>query len=112
MGSIANVVLRGRIFHFRRRVPDTLRPRLRLQELVRSLATTDLRAAKARACQVSETWISETWTSETCREAHCGPRLWPGPGEGLTDKVQERVLDDRYRSVRPQPAQDRPAHAH
>ncbi|WP_298951130.1 DUF6538 domain-containing protein [uncultured Methylobacterium sp.] len=45
MGSIANVVLRGRIFHFRRRVPDTLRPRLRLKELVRSLATTDLRAA-------------------------------------------------------------------
>nr|WP_279356398.1 DUF6538 domain-containing protein [Methylobacterium indicum] len=33
-------------------MPDTLRPRLRLTELVRSLATSDLRAAKARACRV------------------------------------------------------------
>jgi hypothetical protein len=50
--SIANVVLRGRIFHFRRRVPDGLRPRLRLDELVRSLATSEMRTAKLRACQL------------------------------------------------------------
>lgn len=52
MGSIANVVLRGRIFHFRRRVPDVLRPRLRLDELVRSLATANLRTAKLHACRL------------------------------------------------------------
>lgn len=52
MRSIANVVLRGRVFHFRRRVPDGLRTRLRLNELVRSLATGDLRTAKLRACQL------------------------------------------------------------
>ncbi len=52
MVSIANVVLRGRIFHFRRRVPDGLRPRLRLDELVRSLATSEMRTAKLRACQL------------------------------------------------------------
>lgn len=49
MRSIANVVLRRRVFHFRRRVPDGLRPRLRLDELVRSLATADPRTAKLRA---------------------------------------------------------------
>ncbi|UIN37312.1 site-specific integrase [Methylobacterium oryzae] len=46
MRYIANVVLRGRVFHFRRRVPDDLRPRLRLNELVRSLATANPRTAK------------------------------------------------------------------
>lgn len=50
MASIVNVVLRGRIFHFRRRVPDLLRARLRRKELVRSLATTDVPTAKLRAC--------------------------------------------------------------
>ncbi|KQT77414.1 site-specific integrase [Methylobacterium sp. Leaf466] len=49
MGTIQNVVLRGRIFYFRRRVPNGLRPHLRLSELLRSLATSDPRTAKLRA---------------------------------------------------------------
>lgn len=52
MRSIANVVLRGRVFHFRRHVPGSLRPRLRLDELVRSLATSDPHTAKLRAYQL------------------------------------------------------------
>lgn len=52
MRSIANVVLRGRVFHFRRRVPSSLRPRLRLDELVRSLATSNPHTAKLRAYQL------------------------------------------------------------
>ncbi len=80
MGSIANVVLRGRVFHFRRRVPDTLRPRLGLKELVRSLATTDLRAAKARACRVY-------LASESLFTALCATPM-------LTDDQLARLVQD------------------
>ncbi|WP_197031029.1 DUF6538 domain-containing protein [Methylobacterium sp. 10] len=52
MAPIANVVLRGRTFHFRRRVPTGLRATLRLNEMVRSLGTSDARTAKLRACQL------------------------------------------------------------
>ncbi len=52
MGRIANVVLRGRAFYFRRRVPADLRERLGRRELVRSLAIVDPRAARTRACQL------------------------------------------------------------
>ncbi|KQO59118.1 MULTISPECIES: DUF6538 domain-containing protein [unclassified Methylobacterium] len=61
MAPIANVVLRGRTFHFRRRVPTGLQPKLRLTEMVRSLGTSDGRTAKLRACQLyvaSETIFS------------------------------------------------------
>ncbi|WP_455957104.1 DUF6538 domain-containing protein [Methylorubrum aminovorans] len=46
MGFVANVVQRGRTFHFRRRIPADLRQRLGRHELVRSLGTGDIRAAK------------------------------------------------------------------
>lgn len=36
VASLANVVLRGSILHFRRAVPADLRPRLKRSELVRS----------------------------------------------------------------------------
>lgn len=52
MGTVANVVQRGRTFHFRRRVPADLRRRLGRHELVRSLGTSDVRAAKLGACQL------------------------------------------------------------
>ncbi|WP_051092907.1 site-specific integrase [Methylobacterium sp. 77] len=52
MAPIANVVLRGRTFHFRRRIPTGLQPKLRLTEMVRSLGTSDARTAKLRACQL------------------------------------------------------------
>ena len=52
MGGIANLVLRGRAFYFRRRVPADLWERLGRRELVRSPATADPRAARARACQL------------------------------------------------------------
>lgn len=49
MSSVANVVQRGRTFYFRRRIPADLRQRLGRHELVRSLGTGDIRAAKLRA---------------------------------------------------------------
>ncbi|MHC2020181.1 DUF6538 domain-containing protein [Methylobacterium sp. SD274] len=49
MAPIANVVLRGRTFHFRRRIPTGLRATLCLTEMVRSLRTSDARTAKLRA---------------------------------------------------------------
>lgn len=52
MGSVANVVQRGRTFHFRRRVPVDLRQRLGRHELVRSLGTSDIRTAKVVACRL------------------------------------------------------------
>ncbi|MCJ2113462.1 site-specific integrase [Methylobacterium sp. E-025] len=52
MGSVTNVVQRGRTFHFRRRVPADLRRRLGRHELVRSLGTGEVRAAKLGACQL------------------------------------------------------------
>lgn len=52
MGSVANVVQRGRTFHFRRRVPIDLRRRLGRHELVRSLGTSDIRTAKLKACRL------------------------------------------------------------
>lgn len=61
MAPIANVVLRGRTFHFRRRIPTGLRLRLRPNEMVRGLRTPDARTAKLRACQLhvaSETIFS------------------------------------------------------
>ncbi|MEE8629165.1 MULTISPECIES: site-specific integrase [Methylobacterium] len=96
MGSIANVVLRGRIFHFRRRVPDTLRPRLRLKELVRSLATTDLRAAKARACRVY-------LASESLFTALCATPM-------LTDDQLARLVQDFYGMILDGDGQGRMTH--
>ncbi len=52
MAAITNAVRRGGIFHFRRRVPDDLRPCLGRRELVCSLATSDPRTAKLRACRL------------------------------------------------------------
>ena len=52
MGFLANVVQRGRTFHFRRRIPADLRRRIGRHELVRSLGTGDIRAAKLRACRL------------------------------------------------------------
>ncbi|KQT74915.1 integrase [Methylobacterium sp. Leaf465] len=52
MGSVANVVQRGRTFHFRRRVPVDLRRHLGRHELVCSLGTKDIRTAKVRACRL------------------------------------------------------------
>lgn len=52
MGTFANVVQRGRTFHFRRRVPVDLRQRLGRHELVRSLGTGNIRAAKLGACRL------------------------------------------------------------
>ncbi|TNC12487.1 hypothetical protein FF100_16910 [Methylobacterium terricola] len=51
MGSVANIVQRGRIFHFRRRVPADLRRCLGRNELVCSLGTGDIRTAKFQACR-------------------------------------------------------------
>ncbi|BCM86295.1 DUF6538 domain-containing protein [Methylobacterium indicum] len=52
MGSVANIVQRGRIFHFRRRVPADLRRCLGRNELVCSLGTGDIRTAKFQACRL------------------------------------------------------------
>ncbi|KQO73445.1 site-specific integrase [Methylobacterium sp. Leaf89] len=52
MSSVANVVQRGRTFHFRRRVPVDLRLRLGRHELVCSLGTNDIRTAKLAACRL------------------------------------------------------------
>ena len=52
MAALFNVVLRKATYHFRRGVPLDLRPQLRRRELVRSLATSDPRTAKLRACQL------------------------------------------------------------
>ncbi|AMB47610.1 DUF6538 domain-containing protein [Methylobacterium sp. AMS5] len=52
MGFVANVVQRGRTFQCRRRIPADLRQRLGRHELVRSLGTGDIRAAKLRACRL------------------------------------------------------------
>ncbi|WP_332839838.1 DUF6538 domain-containing protein [Methylobacterium sp. Leaf118] len=46
------MVLRGIVYHFRRGVPDDLRQRLNRRELVRSLGTGDIRAAKLAACRL------------------------------------------------------------
>ncbi len=50
MASRSNFVLRGTVCHFRRGIPDDLRKRIGRRELVRSLATSDARTAKLRAC--------------------------------------------------------------
>lgn len=52
MAALFNVVLRKTTYHFRRGVPLDLRARLRRRELVRSLATSDPRTAKLRACRL------------------------------------------------------------
>ncbi|MCJ2031337.1 site-specific integrase [Methylobacterium sp. J-043] len=52
MSARSNFVLRGTVFHFRRGIPDDLRKRIGRRELVRSLATSDARTAKLRACQL------------------------------------------------------------
>lgn len=52
MAGLFNVVLRGTVYHFRRGVPDDLRRRLKRRELVRSLGTGDIRAAKLAACRL------------------------------------------------------------
>ena len=52
MASLANVVLRGGILHFRRAVPAALRTRLRRAELVRSLETGRRPTARIRGCRL------------------------------------------------------------
>ncbi|WP_322789499.1 DUF6538 domain-containing protein, partial [Pararhodospirillum oryzae] len=49
MRTLPHVVRRGSIFHFRRVVPRDLRPLLQRTELVRSLETADVSAAKRRS---------------------------------------------------------------
>ncbi|WP_156387727.1 site-specific integrase [Methylobacterium sp. Leaf399] len=72
MAALFNVVLRKTIYHFRRRVPDDLRPCLERRELVRSLATSDPRTAKLRACRLyvaSETLFSVLRTTPMLTQA-------------------------------------------
>ncbi|MFD0934749.1 DUF6538 domain-containing protein [Methylobacterium trifolii] len=85
MDAIANTVLRGRIFYFRRRVPADLRERLGLRELVRSLATTDLRAARVCTCRLY--LASESLFT--------GLRATPM----LTDAELSRLVQDFYATV-------------
>jgi hypothetical protein len=48
----SNIARRGGVFHFRRAVPKALRSRLRRQELVRTLATSNPQEARLRACEL------------------------------------------------------------
>ena len=52
MSAIPNVVRRGSQFHFRRVVPVALRQQIGRRELVRSLRTSDARAARLRGSQL------------------------------------------------------------
>lgn len=47
-----NILRRAGTFHFRRRIPDDLRQRIGRRELVCSLGTGDIRAAKLAACRL------------------------------------------------------------
>lgn len=85
MGGIANLVLRGRVFYFRRRVPADLWERLGRRELVRSLATADPKAARARACQL---YLGSEGLFMALRETPM-----------LTDAELSRLVQDFYASV-------------
>ncbi len=78
MAALFNVVLRKATYHFRRGVPLDLRPQLRRRELVRSLATSDARAAKLRACRLyiaSENLFSALRTTPMLTEAQLARML-------------------------------------
>lgn len=62
----------GAVYHFRRRVPDRLRPIIRKRELWYSLRTSDRRQAKARAAAL---WA---WTERIFMEAR---------GSGVTKEI-------------------------
>ncbi|MDF2689648.1 MAG: integrase family protein [Microvirga sp.] len=85
MGGLANLVLRGRVFYFRRRVPADLRERLGRRELVRSLGTIDQRAARSNAC----------WLYLASEGLFTGLRATPM----LTDTELSRLVQDFYASV-------------
>lgn len=85
MGGLANLVLRGRVFYFRRRVPADFRERLGRRELVRSLGTIDPRAARSNACRLY-------FASE---DLFTGLRAIPM----LTDAELSRLVQDFYATV-------------
>jgi integrase len=80
-----NLVLRGRVFYFRRRVPADLWERLGRRELVRSLGTIDPRAARACACRL---YLASEGLFTSLRATPM-----------LTDAELSRLVQDFYASV-------------
>ena len=85
MGGLANLVLRERIFYFRRRVPADLQERLGRREIVRSLGTTNPRTARSNACRLYLAAYG----------LFAGLRATPM----LTDAELSRLVQDFYASV-------------
>lgn len=85
MSAIPNVVRRGGRFHFRRVVPAALRQRLGRRELVRSLQTSDARAARLRGSQLYVT------SEHLFAAAH--------PSAMLSDYQLTRLVQDFYETI-------------
>ena len=85
MQSAHNVILRGAVYHFRRRIPEDIKGLFGRDEITRSLRTSDLREAARRSRAM---WLnSEAAFREVAR--------LPGLSRTDIDAALRRWLDDR-----------------